>query len=124
MSCQHIMIIEDEPDVRETLKELLELEGFQVSTAENGQEGLKHLQENGQPCLILLDLMMPVMSGWEFLETFKSQYQHLFATTPVTVVSAAADVTDVQQRYGCLLLKKPVNLEHLFALAHQYCVNP
>jgi CheY-like chemotaxis protein len=67
MDPHHILIIEDEPDLRETLKELFQLEGFKVLTASNGQEGLKALRESGKPCLIFLDLMMPIMSGWEFI---------------------------------------------------------
>jgi CheY-like chemotaxis protein len=64
MPCKHILVIEDDTDLRETLKDLLEMEGFNVVTASNGWEGLRQIEQNGQPCLILLDLMMPMRNGW------------------------------------------------------------
>ena len=121
MPCKHIVVIEDDTDLRETLKDLLEMEGFRVITASNGREGLREIEQNGQPCLILLDLMMPVMNGWEFLEVLRRERTASLARTPVAVVSAAADVADVERDYGCSVLKKPVSLERLFALAHAHC---
>ena len=121
MPCSHIVAIEDDADLRDTLKDLLEMEGFRVVTASNGQEGLRQIEQNGQPCLILLDLMMPVMNGWEFLETLRREKVTPLAQTPVAVVSAAADIADVERDYGCSVLKKPVSVERLFALAHAHC---
>jgi CheY-like chemotaxis protein len=123
MPCKHIVVIEDDTDLRETLKDLLEMEGFSVVTASNGREGLRQIEQNGQPCLILLDLMMPVMNGWEFLEALRQEKAAPLAQTPVAVVSAAADIADVERDYGCSVLKKPVSLERLFALAHAHCEN-
>ena len=124
MPCSHIMVIEDDADLRDTLKDLLEMEGFRVVTASNGQEGLRQIEQNGQPCLILLDLMMPVMNGWEWLgipgNPAPGKVTPL-AQTPVAVVSAAADIADVERDYGCSVLKKPVSVERLFALAHAHC---
>lgn len=122
MACHRILIIEDEPDLRETLKDLLELSGFKVAAAENGKEGLKLLlEEMEKTCLILLDLMMPVMNGWQFLEALKNEHQHLLDTIPLVVVSAAADLTDLQQQHGCRVMKKPANIEHLVTLAREHC---
>jgi len=121
MHCRHILLIEDEPDLRETLRDLLELIGFQVETAANGREGLDKLDNLGHPCLIMLDLMMPVMNGWQFLENIRKDSRPDRAALPVVVVSAAADVTDVQSRYGCRSLSKPVDIDRLLALAHQHC---
>ena len=121
MKCHHILVIEDEADIRETLQEMLELAGFHVFTAENGQEGLKLLKNVGEPCLILLDLMMPVMNGWEFLERLEKEHRHILVTIPVTVVSAVADAVEAQNRYGCRVLKKPVRMEHLIELAGEHC---
>lgn len=121
MTCNSILLVEDERDAREALKEILEMEGFHVSTAENGQEGLKVLATSQEPCLILLDLMMPVMNGWEFLEALKQHHQHVLATIPVVVVSAIADLSVAQQKYNCDIMKKPVNVRSLVDLAHQYC---
>ena len=121
MPCRHIVIIEDDADLRETMQDLLEMEGFSVYTAENGKAGLKLIENSGKPCLILLDLMMPEMNGWEFLEAMQRDKQALLAQTPVAVVSATADMSDVQQQYGCSVLKKPVSLDRLLALAHAHC---
>jgi CheY-like chemotaxis protein len=121
MPCRHIVIIEDDVDLRETMQDLLEMEGYSVCTAENGKAGLKLIEDSGKPCLILLDLMMPEMNGWEFLEAMQRDKQALLAQTPVAVVSAAADMSDVQQQYGCSVLKKPVSVDRLLALAHAHC---
>ena len=121
MPQQNIFIIEDDADLRETMKELLEIEGFSVITAENGQEGMKLFERNGKPCLVLLDMMMPVMNGWDFLDAMQREPHALLAENRVAVVSAAADMADVQRQYGCSVLRKPVNVEQLFALAHAAC---
>jgi CheY-like chemotaxis protein len=64
--CGHILIVEDNPDTRETLADFLAFEGYAVRGAANGQEALTVLQKEPLPDLILLDLMMPVMDGCEF----------------------------------------------------------
>jgi CheY-like chemotaxis protein len=117
----NIVIIEDDADLRETMKELLEMEGFSVITAENGQAGMELIERNGKPCLILLDMMMPVMNGWEFLDAMQREPHALLTENRVAVVSAAADMAEVKQRYGCSVLRKPVNVDQLFALAHAAC---
>lgn len=121
MPHQDIFIIEDDADLRETMKDLLEMEGFSVATAENGREGMALFERNGKPCLIVLDLMMPVMNGWEFLETMQRDQQALLAQTQVAVVSAAAEMAGLQHQYGCSVLRKPVNVDRLFALARAAC---
>lgn len=121
MPRKYILLIEDEPDLRETLKELFEMLGFQVETAANGREGLSKLETLGNPCLITLDLMMPVMTGWEFLDTLKSEPLHGRASIPVVVVSAAVDVVAVEAQYGCRSLEKPVDIDKLLALANDHC---
>lgn len=121
MPCRHILLIEDEPDLRETLKELLELVGFTVETAANGREGLHKLDSAGRPCLIMLDLMMPVMNGWQFLEALKKDPRHDHAGIPVVVVSAALDMLDIQAQYGCRSLIKPVDVDKLLDMVHEHC---
>ena len=59
-----VLVVEDDPDVRSALNDLLEAEGYEVETASNGKEALERLAEH-RPGLVLLDLMMPVMSGWD-----------------------------------------------------------
>jgi CheY-like chemotaxis protein len=121
MPSNPILIVEDEHDLRETMKDLLELEGYQTVTAGNGQEGLAQLQEMAGCSLILLDLMMPVMNGWEFLNALRHQERHCFGDIPVVVVSAAANAIQEESRIGCTVMKKPVDFARLLALVERHC---
>ena len=65
--CGGILVVDDDPDIRDSLREVLEDEGYEVACVGNGREALDHLKTaNPRPCVILLDLMMPVMDGWQF----------------------------------------------------------
>lgn len=118
--CDCILIIEDDRDIREVLKMILETEGFTAYTAVNGQDGLKALNSIGRPCLILLDLMMPVMNGWEFLQTMKTNF--FIATIPVIVVSAVAENSQAPGAVG--YIKKPVDLRLLLEFVKRFCHSP
>ena len=84
--CDCILIIEDNDDIREALQMAIEGEGYRVFAVSNGQEALGVLKRiPGRP-LVLLDMMMPVMSGWEFLEAQKANA--VFGHLPVVVVTA------------------------------------
>jgi CheY-like chemotaxis protein len=115
-----VLIVEDDADLREMMAQLLVLEGFQVATASNGREALDYLRRvhNGEtPNLILLDLMMPVMDGWEFRR--KQQADPRLAKLPVIVLSAldqsrAADVN------ANAFLKKPLDFDRLLQLVRNY----
>jgi len=120
MTCQHILVIDDEPDIRDTLKDVLEFFGFKAAVAANGLEGLHQLEELGRPCLIFLDIMMPIMNGWEFLDTLKKSREYTDAGIPIVIVSAAPDVDRIE-RQGYRYLKKPANIDQLAAFAHEYC---
>lgn len=121
---QSILIIEDNAEIRETLRDVFELEGYAVQLAENGQAGLSAATQADPPCLILLDLMMPVMDGWQFLQAIKASGCEVLAGVPVVVVSGVADhaaVSDLEDRYGCEVVRKPPDLDCLLALARRYC---
>jgi CheY-like chemotaxis protein len=117
LKCNSILIVEDEKDIRDSLKMLLELEGYPVFTAQNGQEGLEILKNLESPCLILLDLLMPVMNGMEFLEAKK--HEDAIAQIPVCVVSGVA--TDPHLKNTAGFIKKPIDLEILLKFIKQYC---
>lgn len=117
MQCKSILIIEDEPIIRETLKDSLELEGYQVTAVENGKEGLEMVHRMERPCLILLDLMMPVMNGFEFLE--KKGNEVAIATIPVIIVSAFPDQAKKINANG--FVKKPIDLDLLLDFIKRYC---
>jgi CheY-like chemotaxis protein len=88
ISEKRILVVEDDAITSDALKMVLELEGYQVDCAANGQEALKHLQQTVEkPDLILLDLFMPVMDGKQFREEQKSH--PAFSHIPVVVLSGA-----------------------------------
>lgn len=120
MTPKNILIVEDDATIRETLRELLMLEGYAVSSAKHGRAALDllmHGQEN--PALILLDLMMPVMTGWEFLEAIKDQPQ--LSRIPIVVLSAASTdlLGDVK---ASAMLRKPIDITSLLGAIERLCV--
>ncbi len=86
---QIVLVVEDDEDIRETVAELLRAEGYSVATAGNGAEAIAYLRTNRKPCLMILDLMMPVMDGWAVLATLRDDPE-LAPALPVVVMSAAA----------------------------------
>jgi len=113
-----ILIVEDDYDIRETLQMILSSEGYIVLTASNGKEGIDLLQSTTiQPRLVLLDMMMPVMSGKEFLEIVMNDSK--LSTTPIYVYSANGDTLPIKGTKG--FLKKPVSYEEILKLVQTYC---
>ncbi len=117
MSGAPILVVEDDVDIRECYQSLLERAGYRVTTAKNGQEALDEL-ERQRPALILLDLMMPVMSGPEFLEVMRSDSKS--DDIPVLIVSAYGELADATTGVAGFL-RKPVELETLLAAVSKYC---
>lgn len=112
-----VLVVDDDPDIRETLRFVLEDAGYVVYCAENGREALMILgQDAPLPGLILLDLMMPVMSGDEMLRALKSV--HALAQIPVTIVTASGAP---MPPLASGLLKKPVDLDVLLRLVERSC---
>ncbi len=118
--CKSILIVEDEPSIRDTLQQLLELEGYSVFTASNGAEGLKQLRAMKRPCLVLLDLLMPVMNGMEFLEA--KSHEDAIAAIPVCVVSGVSERPKMQP--VSQFIKKPIDFDGLMKFVRQYCGCP
>ncbi len=115
--CRSILVVEDEPTIRENLKMLLELEGFPVYTAGNGEEGLRILRSMPRPCLVLLDLLMPVMNGMEFMEA-KSR-DVVIAAIPVCIVSGASEKPDMSK--VAAFVKKPIEFDGLLKFIKKFC---
>lgn len=115
-----ILIVEDDGAVRGPLCELLEDEGYAVVEAADGAEALAALGAMPRPALIILDLMMPGMNGWELYQQLQGDPQ--LASIPIVVLSAVAAF---QQRRGKLdvaaVLPKPVNLSRLQQIVAQHC---
>jgi CheY-like chemotaxis protein len=113
-----IFIVEDDTDTREMLGRFLELEGYAVETAANGAQALQRLAGGARVNLILLDLMMPVMDGWQFR---KEQIRRAeLAEIPVIVVSAAGK-DRIEKIDADAYLSKPVDLEELLERVTEYC---
>lgn len=116
------MIVEDDPDTREMLERFLELEGFEVRTAANGQIALQALRADSALNLILLDLMMPVMNGWQFRQAQVSDPK--LSGIPVVVVTAAGAREDIPAIEADGWLSKPVDFDRLLATIEPLCRRP
>jgi CheY-like chemotaxis protein len=113
-----VLIVEDDRDTREMLGRFLELEGFEVRTAANGKLGLDVLRRD-RASVIVLDLMMPVMDGWQFRQQQISD-PHL-AAIPVVVVTAAGSRTNLPPIDVQGWLSKPVDLDRLLQTIAPLC---
>jgi CheY-like chemotaxis protein len=113
--CQDVLLIDDDEGIRETLKIFLEMEGYSVTAAADGKEGIEALSKI-RPCVILLDLMMPVMNGWEFVDALKNTR---CADSPVVVVTAYTDRIDTIKHSG--IIGKPIDLAVLQRTLQKWC---
>jgi DNA-binding response OmpR family regulator len=116
----YILIVEDDFDIREALTQILEEEGYAVRGAANGREALDVATADSPPSLIVLDLMMPVMNGWQFrAEQLKNAR---LAAVPVLVISADPHLQSKAASLGVAgLLKKPISLDELLAAVKNHC---
>ena len=108
VSKSSLLVIEDDDAIREALAELLELSGYWVAVAADGEEGIELLELGFRPGAIILDLMMPRMDGWTFLERLRRDER--FHHVPVVVTSAVASETP---READACLQKPFELSQL-----------
>ncbi|WP_409477814.1 response regulator [Pseudobdellovibrio sp. HCB154] len=123
MPTSDVLLIDDEPDLRECIAELLESEGYTVKQAENGKTGLEILKSGHTPKVIVLDYMMPVMDGKTFCEhAIKDQ---LISAIPIILLTAAnvpaemaADMKVASQ------LEKPIDIEKFLNAVKTYLSKP
>jgi CheY-like chemotaxis protein len=114
-----VLLVDDDEDILDGLSELLKLSGFEVVTARNGAEALAHARAR-RPCMVLLDLMMPIMSGQEFRK--RQTADPGIASIPVIVVTAARPSRGELDRLAaedCFL--KPVDTERLLSAVRRLC---
>lgn len=113
-----ILVVDDDSAIREMLELLLEGEGYCVVMAENGLEALGTLRQQ-PPALVLLDLMMPVMNGWQFLDAVKSLSE--FQNLPVLLLSANREVAmTAKQNNVKAYLSKPFEMDKLLEYIQLY----
>src|SRR3954463_2951434 len=116
--CGGVLVVDDDPDIRDSLREVLEDEGYQVACVSNGREALDYLKVTApSPCVILLDLMMPVMDGWQFRR--EQKLDPAIADIPLVVITATGKrpvLIDAEER-----VLKPLDLGRLFEAIERYC---
>ena len=109
-----VLVVDDDRDIRESLAEILRDEGYRVETASNGVEALSAVQRS-PPCLMLLDLMMPVMTGWQVIQRLGDDQLDI----PYCVVSASTEPATSR-----CTLRKPVDIDELLSIVAQHCGKP
>jgi CheY-like chemotaxis protein len=109
-----VLVVEDEAESRDTLRELLELEGYTVQTAADGKAALE-LLETVDPCVVLLDLFMPVMDGWQVIDRLRADGR--LGRMNVLVITSAGHRAPSDVR----VLQKPLNLDKLIRTIETVC---
>src|SRR5689334_11733417 len=118
MICKNILVIEDDLAVSQSIKDVLEIQGYQVTTAIDGDEGIAAML-HAKPFLVLLDLMMPGTNGWQFLDIQRSLPE--LNDTPVIICSAFQETAKSVQAHA--ILPKPVHLDELYRVVNSFCDN-
>jgi CheY-like chemotaxis protein len=115
-----VLVVEDNAEVRQALVALLEGEGYRVVEATDGVSALRLLRTGEvQPCLIVLDLMMPRMSGWDFRR--EQSNDRRFAAIPVVVLSADPLASQAERIGAAAVLPKPADPERFLELIGRHC---
>ena len=120
-----VLVIEDDPDIRDSVVALLESEApwVKVTSAGDGMEALELLEDGADPCLALLDIMMPVMNGLEFLDALRER--GLGQEMQVVLVSGYVQLARHVQYPGVTgLLPKPFRADDLMAIVRRHCPEP
>lgn len=120
---RNIMVIDDDPDIRECMADALVNEGYKVLCAQNGEEALNqltHLTNDEIPGCIILDMMMPVMDGPTFLQEL-DQFLGPVSKVPVIVASANLNYQKIPMKHVVQKISKPMDLDLLCDAAHKYC---
>jgi CheY-like chemotaxis protein len=110
-----VLLVEDDAPLRELMREALELSGYDVVAAGNGREALAAMLRIEHVCLVILDLLMPVMDGWEFFSEIQTRPP--LGAVPVVVHTSEPG----QAPTGTRVLQKPIKLDRLLSVVHEYC---
>jgi CheY-like chemotaxis protein len=118
---RRVLIVEDDRDVRDSILEVLEDNAYEPLVACNGQEALDKLRDPARrPCVILLDVMMPVMDGWSF-RALQSEDSELSAIPVVVLTAHASAAQTAHDMRAAGFLRKPVELNDLLAIVERHC---
>lgn len=115
MSAKTVLVVEDDEDIRETLRDAFEDEGYAVRCAVNGKEGLEALKQFERPCAVILDLIMPIMAGSELYAAMLADP----ALADIPVIVSTSDPSRAPS--GVLVLKKPVQLQTMLTTVNRLC---
>ncbi len=107
-----VLVVDDDPDIRDTLRDVIEAEGYPVVCAADGVEALQAIARGPRPSLVVLDLMMPRLSGWDVLAAIRAD--RALADLPVAVISAAG--CRAAPPGATWFLQKPIDLDTLLAV--------
>ncbi|MGD9765948.1 MAG: response regulator [Candidatus Binatia bacterium] len=116
-----VLLIDDNPDVRVAMREWLRLDGYRVADAWNGRDALEQLSGGLHPCVILMDLNMPVMNGFEFRQEQlrRPDISHI----PIVVYSGVVDATkNAAHLKAAAYGTKPLDFQQLTGLVRQHCL--
>ncbi len=115
-----VLVVDDDADLKELLAEMLRGEGFAVTVASNGHEALHVLQKGLEPCVILLDLMMPVMDGWQF-RSRQMEDERLRAIPTVVFTGASSPREEAGRLEAHGYLSKTADIDEILRVVHHYC---
>lgn len=120
----YVLVVEDDPDMRESMESVLTYAGHTIATVADGVEALSWLSgDRPHPCVIVLDLMMPGMNGLELRSRLRAD-PHL-STIPVVVLTGAGTLADRSAaELEAEILRKPIDLRDLLAAIHRHCAYP
>jgi CheY-like chemotaxis protein len=114
-----VLIVDDDEGIRETVQLALQMENHTTALAAHGGEALDWLGRHGPPCLILLDLMMPFVDGWQVIERLR--HDDRLAQVPVVIITAFN--RDLGSAAALPILRKPIELGDLLSITNSYgCV--
>ena len=116
----HILVVEDDGAINDMLSQIFEEEGYTVVAVDNGQSAMAYLRANPVPCMILLDIMMPVMNGFQFLG--EQQAEPRLSAIPVVVLTADVRAAERARSLAVArVLNTPIHFDDLLAVVQTYC---
>ena len=117
-----VLVVEDHDDSRELVESILRHAGYAVATAVHGRDALDQIERGLRPCLILLDVTMPVMDGPAFAEKLHASNDKELATTPIVLLTASFDTASAMTKTRALdVIRKPIALNAVTDRVQRHC---